>query len=189
MSSNWLPVKSGVPQDSVLGPLLFSLYIDLMDIDFSPGTEILLFADDILLYKPIWVPTDVNHLQRDVNKLSNWTKQNYLQINNQKTKTLVISRKRPQNTILCRLFLDDVPINLVKNYKYLGVVIVDDLTWSAHIETITCKVRRLMGFIYHNSCPIVNSLLPSNSTNHKSSQYWIRHVLSGTHITKRTRKP
>ena len=132
----------------------------------------MLFADDILL-------------QRDVDKLSNWTKQNYLQINNQNIKTMVTSRKRPQNTILCRLFLDDV----VKNYKYLGVVIVDDLTWSAHIETITCKVRRLMGFIYHNSCPIVNSLLPSNSTNHKSSQYWIRHVLSGTHITKRTRKP
>ena len=66
-SYTWLPVKSGVPQGSILGPLLFLTYInDLCNIPLSPGTKLMTFADDILLFKPISAPYDATLFQADV---------------------------------------------------------------------------------------------------------------------------
>ena len=73
VSSPLLPVTSGVPQGSILGPLLFLIYInDLCNTHFSPGTNILLNADDQLLYKPIFSSQDFTSFQNDINLLSNW---------------------------------------------------------------------------------------------------------------------
>ena len=69
-SSQPLPVLSGVPQGSVLGPLLFLLYInDICDIGISNGSKLVLYADDILLYWAIDSPDDFALLQHDVNTL------------------------------------------------------------------------------------------------------------------------
>ena len=68
-SSDILPVYSGVPQGSVLGPLLFIVYVnDITMIPLSDGT-MSLYADDILLYCPIYTPADYHHLQDNVNNL------------------------------------------------------------------------------------------------------------------------
>ena len=68
-SSNTLPVSSGVPQGSVLGPLLFIIYInDISTVPLSAGS-MLLYADDSMLYHLISAPEDYHHLQGDINRL------------------------------------------------------------------------------------------------------------------------
>jgi len=75
-SSHLLPVSSGVPQGSVIGPLLFIFYInDITSISLSDGT-LSLFADDMLLYRPIRSPVDYQHLQIDIDCLCDWTELN-----------------------------------------------------------------------------------------------------------------
>ena len=92
-SSTWLPVKSGVPQGSILGPLLFLTYInDLCNIPLSPGTKLMLFADNIMLFKPISASHDAALFQADVNLVNDWVSNNHLTINTNKTKFMLISR-------------------------------------------------------------------------------------------------
>ena len=68
--SHLLPDSSGVPQGSVIGPLLFIFYIDdITSISLTDGT-LSLFADDMLLYRPIWSPVDYHHLQIDIDCMS-----------------------------------------------------------------------------------------------------------------------
>ena len=72
--SGELPVKSGVPQGTVLGPLLFLIYINDIDEDLTPGTKLRLFADDSFLYRQIKSKNDSLILQRDLNTLQQWEK-------------------------------------------------------------------------------------------------------------------
>ena len=69
-TSTPLPVTSGVPQGSVLGPLLFLIYInDINDLRLSTGSKLVLYADDILLYRPIFSGKDYALLQEDIDAL------------------------------------------------------------------------------------------------------------------------
>ena len=87
-SSTWLPVRLGVPQGSIL---IFLLYMnDISDVPLSPGTKRLLFADDILLFKPIKSDSDFCDFQKDIDAISNWTVANHLTLNANKTKFMLI---------------------------------------------------------------------------------------------------
>ena len=86
-------VSSGVPQGSVLGPLLFLIYInDLPSAPLSPGTNIVLYADDILLYREISCQSDYEFLQSDILLISQWVNSNHLRLNEQKCKYMIVSR-------------------------------------------------------------------------------------------------
>ena len=81
-----VPQLSGVPQGSVLGPLLFLLYIDsLSHLQLSPGSKMVLYADDVLLYRSIYLINDYYSLQGDINKIFNWST-NFLTLNPSKCK-------------------------------------------------------------------------------------------------------
>ena len=86
-TSETLPVLSGVPQGSVIGPLLFLIYIDgVMSVPLSQGSQLTVYADDILLYRPITCHGDFPALQEDINILDAWIEANYLQFNISKCK-------------------------------------------------------------------------------------------------------
>ena len=147
-SSNPLPVVSGVPQGSILGPLLFLIFIDgITSVSISNGS-MLLYADDILLYRVIRNRQDLVHIQQDINSLHNWIQEKYLQFNASKCKYMLISRKR-QPLVSSDLFtINNLKIEKVEHFKYLGVWLSSNLTWNKHIEEICKSASKQTGMIY-----------------------------------------
>ena len=145
--SDELSVISGVPQGSVLGPLLFLIYIDGVEsVTLSDGT-IVLYADDMVLYRPIYSYEDYWLLQQDINAIATWIADNHLQFNTSKCKYMTISRKRAKE-LPPTINLNGIPLDRVTEFKYLGVLITADLSWTAHINMICTKARRLVGMLY-----------------------------------------
>ena len=135
---------SGVPQGSVLGPLLFLIFINnIFDNLLSRESSLHLFADDMLLYKPISSIDDFNKFQSDVNAVANWATRNFLTINTSKTKSMIISRKRQANEFP-QLVIDGSTIDQVTSVKYLSITISSNLCWSEHISSIYSKCKSLL---------------------------------------------
>lgn len=143
--SEWAPVTSGVPQGSVLGPLLFNLFI--ADISHNMTTNCILFADDTLLYQPIKSLDDELSLQSDLTGLQRWTELNGMQLNTSKTKVMHISRSR-KLAVLPNYKLHGTSLTPTPTFKYLGVTINNSLNWNDHINTITSKANKTLGFIW-----------------------------------------
>ena len=122
-----LKVLSGVPQGSVLGPLLFVIYINDVANCISGGSKINLFADDIALYRIITSHDDYSVLQSDVNSIDSCLSAKHLTLNPKKCCCLFISRKRIHSIPPPCLTLGHSPLAQVSNYKYLGLLITTDL--------------------------------------------------------------
>ena len=88
----YVPVVSGVPQGSVLGPLLFLIYIDQVASSVT-YSNITMYADDIAMYKIISNPSDYTYLQEDILSLCSWIANNYLTLNSQKCRYMTFTRK------------------------------------------------------------------------------------------------
>ena len=93
--SSSTPVLSGVPQGSVLGPLLFLIYInDLTLLPLTIGSKLSLYADDVILYRSISILPDFVNIQYDIYAIEHWSDCNFLSLNPAKCKYMVISRKQ-----------------------------------------------------------------------------------------------
>ena len=155
-SSNSLPVLSGVPQGSVLGPLLFLIYIDEVPaLHFTTDSSINLYADDMLLYKAISNESDYQSLQQDIDKLQVWVDNARLSLNPGKCKCMVISRKRAISSVT--LTLGESTLEQVNTFKYLGIILSSNLSWTHHIEHIAAKAKKLIGLLYRQ---FYNSVSP-----------------------------
>ncbi len=143
--SNWKPVKAGVPQGSVLGPLLFLIYIN--DIVNVVNSQVKLFADDTSLFIIVEDPISAaNSLNADLSNISAWSKQWLVNFNPAKTECLLISRKvKPPNHP--PIFFDNVQVENVDSHTHLGVTFTKDLSWHTHIlnvATKACKPLNIM---------------------------------------------
>ena len=149
-SSDILPVASGVPQGSVLGSLLFIIYVNnITTVPLSAGS-MTLYADDILLYHPISTSSDFHFLQEDINNLCSWTDDNYLNFNASKCKYMIISKKKQPILPDSPLSVNNHSLERVTSYKYLGVWLTSTLNWSIQVSEVCSRTRRQIGFIVNS---------------------------------------
>ena len=145
--SNWLPVTSGVPQGSVLGPLLFILYIDDLQNVVSHST-LKLFADDVALYREIKHPADCLLLQQDLDNIYSWTIKWQLCLNASNCLAFFISNKR--KLINFMYSVNSITISWNSIVKYLEVHIQSTLSWSHHCKVVSTKARRSLNHLRHS---------------------------------------
>lgn len=142
--SDSLVLKSGVPQGSILGPLLFLLYIN--DITFETSPEnIDLFADDGTLHEADRDIKVVEHkLQKSLTGINNWCKLNNMALHPLKTKCMVITSKnkhRLNSNLQLNILIADYPIQNVKSHKLLGIYIDNILSWNVQMTKLCSNVR------------------------------------------------
>lgn len=151
-TSSCLEIKCGVPQGSVLGPLLFLVYINDISLATNKG-RISLFADDTNIFI---VASDIITLFNLANVIADdifkWTVCNKLSINLEKTNYMLFKPNMLTDNFIenmnlfCRI--NDYKLSRVKSVKYLGVWLDDNLDWSLHINNLINKVRSLTGIVY-----------------------------------------
>ena len=150
VASDTVPVISGVPQGSVLGPLLFLIYAnDLCFSDFSKDSALVLYADDTTLYKPITCEMDFSDFQKDIDAIHNWFCVNHLTANASKTKAMVISTKKDPYPHM-QLLMNNQPIERVSCVKFLGIWISSNLSWNDQIDHICKKARKTIGYLHRS---------------------------------------
>ena len=142
-SSTTATETSGVPQGTVLGPLLFLVYI--IDLPSRVKATVRLSADDCLLYRTVNSSDDAASLQQDLHNLQEWEHAWQIHFNPDKCEVIHITRRRAR--IELPYFIHGKALSTIKSAKYLGVTICDNLSWNTHISTICRKASNL------SSCP------------------------------------
>ena len=147
--SIWELIKAGVPQGSVLGPLLFIIYIN--DIVENIKSGIKLFADDTSLY--ITIDDNLNEatdqLNSDLDLLKAWSSQWLVDFNPQKTKSIYISLKKTVPDDLPPLYFDNVELENVDSHKHLGLILNTSLSWKDHIVSIASTANKKLNLLAH----------------------------------------
>ena len=155
-ASCYLNIKCEVPQGSILGPTLFLLYInDLRNI--SKLLKFIIFADDTnIFYSSENIKTLEKTMNDELAKLVSWFKANKLSLNINKTNFMMFTKKRNDRKV--NISIDNIKISEVKETKFLGVIIDNNLCWTPHIESVYKKIYKSLGVIYR-----VKDKLPTKS--------------------------
>jgi hypothetical protein len=144
--STWGSIKAGVPQGSVLGPLLFLIFInDLTHV--IRHCKIRLFADDTCLFIEVDDPNDTAELvDEDLEAINDWANKWHVSFSPPKTEEMIVSNRRSR-TVHPPLTLNGQQIKQVLHHKHLGLTLSHDLTWSEHISQVVEKATRRLGIM------------------------------------------
>ena len=128
--SDEVPVSSGVPQGSVLGPILFLLYIN--NLHDNVQSQVRLFADDTAVYLTINHPSDASLLQKDLDQLQRWEVKWDMEFNPSKCQVLHITRARAP--IKTSYTMHNQTLDIVSAARYLGVDLSTNMNFNTHIN-------------------------------------------------------
>ncbi len=143
-TSSPLILNTGAPQGCVLSPLLYSLYTHDCTATHSSNV-IVKFADDTTVIGLITY-NDETAYREEVSTLTKWCQENHLSLNIDKTKELVVDYRR-QSREHTPITIDKTPVERVTSFKFLGVHITEDLTWSAHTDAVLKKAHQRLFFL------------------------------------------
>ena len=144
--SSWNVVPSGIPQGSILGPLLFTLFVN--DIPHQLSSDCLMFADDLKIFRQISCVNDCTDLQHDLDKLLSWSLAWRLFINTRKCSVISLTLKRKPFNFTYHISNSD--LTKVSVQKDLGVIFDSRLTFVPNVDHIIKKANRMSGLIWRN---------------------------------------
>jgi hypothetical protein len=143
-------VTTGVPQGSILGPLLFLLYINDIE-NCSDILSFVLYADDTnAFYSNSCLKTLSSTMQNEMNKVVKWLNANKLSINSSKTKFVIFKSKNKLLNTEVTLKINNDFLQQVLFIKFLGVIIDQNLTWKNHISSVLQGMGMLLVFTCRN---------------------------------------
>lgn len=164
ISSQLKPIKLGVPQGSILGPLLFNIYVnDIVNVDAS--TKYVIYADDTTL---LFTSNNSEDLVTTANsvlaKLYKWSIENGLTINTNKTKTVLFQAKNKNVSLQSDIRLNHCNLEVVTSAKTLGIIFDQDMSWSSHTNYLAGKLSQIAGQVFAlKSLPLKVKLLVYHS--------------------------
>ena len=141
--SNWGNVSPGVPQGSILVPLLFLLYVNDIPQTLSCSSE--MFVDDTLLYNSDFIHFVSAPVQQGLNEMDEWCSSWSLNLNIDKCEFLRFTRSRA--AVNCSYNINSVPLTKVSLHKHLRVTLSSDLSWKSQFLLVAAKANRILGFL------------------------------------------
>ena len=151
--SSLLPINKGVPQGSILGPLLFLIYVNDMH-NSSQKFSSIMFADDTTLTSPICTFSSINidteaNINSELSKVCHWLKVNALSLNVGKSKYIVFHypQRKLSSSDIPRLRINGNEIERVEEFNFLGLTISETLSWKNHTNKICNKISRINGIM------------------------------------------
>ena len=146
--STWKNVSAGVPQGSILGSLLFLIYIN--DLTEGLSTNAKLFADDTSLFSVIHdTQTSANNLNKDLERISNWATQWKMNFNPDSTKQAqeVIFSRKVKKTVHPPLLFHNASVTRTSSHKHLGIILDNQLKFDDHIKMVFRKISKTIGLL------------------------------------------
>ena len=142
-ASDWSPVSSGVPQGSILGPLLFILYIN--DLPSVVGSTMKIFADDVALYCSVASQSEINAFQQDLDHITDWCNKWQMRLNPAKCELLCLSNKHAPAKPL--YYINNHLLNWATSVRYLGVIVDPKLSWNQNISYVSEKATKVLNLL------------------------------------------
>ena len=188
--SGILPVTSDVPQGSILGPLLFLIFIN--DIPLLVRTvSVLLYADDTKCYHPLSHVSDSQAIQMHLNSLSHWSKSN---ISFNSIKSFIMQFTLSSTRSISDYSIDGQPLSIKESCRDLAVIMSHDFSWSDHVSVVVAKAYKvldLLRYSFHSAHSSLRRLLYTSLIHSQLTyccQVWRPHLLKDIQVLERVQR-
>ena len=153
VSENCLDIICGVPQGSILGPLIFLIYVNDLFKASNPLMEVMFADDKNLFISHKNIDTLFASMNKELENVSTWFRSNRLSLNVDKTKLLLfhpLSKWQSLSQTLPNLLIENIHIKREHVTKFLGVFIDENLSWKQHIDIVSSKISKSIGILYQS---------------------------------------